>query len=292
LQPEPFWRDGDGDFNLDLVKVPHNRPGHTWDIVLNTSENPHYGYGADGWSFGIGAEGPVRITDVTTLGTAGCDSILGPPCRKWTAGFEHTAITGPPDGEGPQTPDNAGAICAVILKYDGIIMLPPEGDTAVCKIRVSGDFPAAQGEQAPARVFFATRTHSTGYTPVHIDFVHGQITLEEGDPPLTVETCEFRLKAVSPVAPFIRCDANDDGRVDVSDAVWSLHALFRAGSPKGCRAAADCNGDGAWDISDGIFTLRRLFTGGPPPPAPYPNCGSAAGVLPEDCPFGSTRCPP
>jgi hypothetical protein len=285
-----YVADENGDGSYDRVEVPNNRPGHTWNVVLNASDNPH-DWGVCGWAFGVGIDGPLRITDATTSGTAGCQIGRGPTCLQG-AGFELTAITGPPNGEGPQTKENAGAVCTVILKPDCGFQLPPEGDSVICKIRVSGEFPPTVGDVAVGRVYFAGRTYATGSMPVFYLNASGDVTPEEGDPPMTVEACEFRLRAVSPVTPFVRCDLNDDGTVDISDAVWSFQVLFRGGTPKPCRAAGDCNGDGVWDISDGIYALQHLFLGGPPPPAPYPKCGSGVGVLPEDCPFGSTRCPP
>jgi hypothetical protein len=72
---------------------------------------------------------------------------------------------------------------------------------------------------------------------------------------------------------FRRGDANQDGRLDLSDAVSTLRLLFLGGETTTCREAADANDDGALDISDPLFTLSFLFTGGPAPPAPGPACG-------------------
>ena len=89
---------------------------------------------------------------------------------------------------------------------------------------------------------------------------------------------------------FIRCDPNNDGRVDISDPIWTVNELFLGDRKTTCPIAADCNGSGAVDISDPIYGLSFLFIGGPAPPAPFPECG----VAPEDgllCPSGSTGCP-
>jgi len=71
---------------------------------------------------------------------------------------------------------------------------------------------------------------------------------------------------------FTRGDANEDGRLDVSDAVAILNGLFGA-RPIRCADAADSNDDGATDISDGIHLLQGLFLGGPSPASPYPRPG-------------------
>ncbi|MEM7260409.1 MAG: choice-of-anchor tandem repeat NxxGxxAF-containing protein [Planctomycetota bacterium] len=77
-------------------------------------------------------------------------------------------------------------------------------------------------------------------------------------------------------AVFRRGDANDDGGVDIGDAIFTLAALFVVGSPaSACNDAADANDDGANDIGDAVYTLGFLFTpGAPPPPSPGPiDCG-------------------
>lgn len=71
---------------------------------------------------------------------------------------------------------------------------------------------------------------------------------------------------------FIRGDANMDGRVDLSDAIYVLEAMFRNGPAPVCLDAADTNDDGGFDISDAIKTLLVLFSGKEMPP-PYPDKG-------------------
>ena len=70
---------------------------------------------------------------------------------------------------------------------------------------------------------------------------------------------------------FIRADSNGDGRVDVSDAVHTLSALFLGGEPTDCQDAADANDDGAINLSDASATLNFLFIDNRatlPPPHP------------------------
>ena len=77
--------------------------------------------------------------------------------------------------------------------------------------------------------------------------------------------------------PFLRCDSNDDRKMNIGDAVWILNELFYNGPPSACEEAADCNGDGAVQISDAIFCLSYQFSGGPAPPPPFPECGPDGG---------------
>jgi len=79
---------------------------------------------------------------------------------------------------------------------------------------------------------------------------------------------------------FLRGDANDDGAIDISDAVFDLDWFFGRGPGPGCAATANVDGSGSIDISDPIYLLTHLFRGGPAPVAPHPVCGP--GTLPGD----------
>jgi hypothetical protein len=82
-------------------------------------------------------------------------------------------------------------------------------------------------------------------------------------------------------------DSNQDGGVDISDAVSFLLRLFLAGSmPLPCEGASmseganltffDLNGSSAVDVSDVVYLLNYLFRQGPPP-APGKSCIRIAG---------------
>ena len=78
---------------------------------------------------------------------------------------------------------------------------------------------------------------------------------------------------------YRRGDTNNDGSINLSDAVYLLGNLFPGvGIPTvlECLDSADCNGDGSLNISDPVTLLGAQF-GAPttPLPAPYPDCGAA-----------------
>jgi hypothetical protein len=79
---------------------------------------------------------------------------------------------------------------------------------------------------------------------------------------------------------FHRGDANDDGKLEVSDAARLIDYLLRGGAGPTCRNAADSNGDGRVDISDAISVLNFLFRDGPAPSLPGPP-GSPCGLDPD-----------
>lgn len=83
---------------------------------------------------------------------------------------------------------------------------------------------------------------------------------------------------------FIRGDANDDGDVDLSDAVTILGDLF-LGTPADapCLDALDADDTGEVEITDAIYLLDALFTGGDDPPPPFPDPGIDPTLDPLGC---------
>jgi hypothetical protein len=91
-------------------------------------------------------------------------------------------------------------------------------------------------------------------------------------------------EAVSPGVSFHRGDSNDDGALDLSDAVFSLSYLFTGGDEPTCLEAANANDDRKVDLSDAVYVLQGLFLGGPAPPRPGPPpepCGREPAVSPS-----------
>ncbi len=73
---------------------------------------------------------------------------------------------------------------------------------------------------------------------------------------------------------FIRGDCNRDDVRNIADPLFLLSYLNGTGISTGCRSACDANDDGRVDISDAVTQLSTLFTPGAPPlPAPGPECG-------------------
>ncbi len=68
-----------------------------------------------------------------------------------------------------------------------------------------------------------------------------------------------------PTVQIRRGDANNDGSVNIADAIYELNNLFGDGADPTCLETADVNGDNAFNIADAIFLLNNLFGDGPPP---------------------------
>ncbi|MFQ5653261.1 MAG: hypothetical protein ACE5GW_00845, partial [Planctomycetota bacterium] len=82
---------------------------------------------------------------------------------------------------------------------------------------------------------------------------------------------------------FIRGDANLSGVINLADVITILNALF-GGGILACQDAGDTNDDGGLDISDAIYLLSYLFLpGSPPPPPPHPGAGQDPTPDPLTC---------
>jgi hypothetical protein len=82
---------------------------------------------------------------------------------------------------------------------------------------------------------------------------------------------------------FIRGDADDNGEVNLSDAVVILQALF-LGAPVSCGQTLDVDDDNEINLSDAIYLLAYLFRGGGPPGIPFPEPG-----IDQNDPIGEAR---
>jgi hypothetical protein len=73
-----------------------------------------------------------------------------------------------------------------------------------------------------------------------------------------------------PVVPCDKCgDANSDGAIDISDAVFLISYIFSGGAAPGTcvipNGMGDANGDGTIDISDAVYLISYIFSGGSTP---------------------------
>jgi len=75
-------------------------------------------------------------------------------------------------------------------------------------------------------------------------------------------------------APFVRGDANADGKVNIADPIWIMNQLFLAGPESPCASAADANDDGQVSTVDAVYLATYLFQHGAVPAVPFPACGA------------------
>lgn len=61
-------------------------------------------------------------------------------------------------------------------------------------------------------------------------------------------------------------DANGDGQLSISDAVYLVSFYFAGGPPPlGCTSLGDADGNGTLSVSDAVRIISHVFSGGPAP---------------------------
>jgi len=244
--------------------------------------------GVQGWSLSVESRGECELIDVTTAGTIGADVSTDPSGLR-NSGFEKTEIVDPLANGGRE-----GVVSAVVLSFS-LPLTVPAGEHRV--LRMTLDCETAErdeGDLVRHALFFPSNYATppeSGQLAGAGQPVKTAMTFDGNTVEPSFENADlFVLVSTPHVGSFIRCDANADGRFDLSDAVWIVNELFRGGSPTLCRDAGDCNGDTLLDLSDTVFSVSYLFLRGSTPPAPFPACGIDPRSTEATCPAGSTSC--
>ncbi|HVR73695.1 MAG TPA: hypothetical protein VMT52_05160 [Planctomycetota bacterium] len=96
---------------------------------------------------------------------------------------------------------------------------------------------------------------------------------ETGAGPALAEVEVIAQVTGEPSALFVRGDADGNADTNLGDLIHTLSHLFLGEGELQCEAAADVNNDGVVDISDAMFQGAFLFQRGPDPSFPFPACG-------------------
>ncbi|MCZ6794243.1 MAG: hypothetical protein O7J95_11590, partial [Planctomycetota bacterium] len=192
-----------------------------------------------------------------------------------TASVSVTVVATPQDLD--QEPDG------LVVRPDRIVFDPDRGETAE-RLEIGNRRPGRRiAWRATSSVPWISLDPSTGLAPATV-----LVRLEEGglapgsntgsvrftsrDVPGQTVTVPVEVEVRS-VTRFRRAEANGDGIVDLTDAIFTLGCLFLGTECPSCPDAADSNDSGAVDLSDAVYTLGFLFVGGPAPKPPFPACG-------------------
>lgn len=215
--------------------------------------------GIGGWSLVIALDGDLALVDASVK-----DANPAISCQPM---FRVTNLIDPTRLDPHGQPQGQGLVSTVVFFCGEAVTLNPHGTESVLAITLEAERPI-DGEVASGRLSCRDGL-AVGDSPPSENSAH--IGAE------AVPFCECRditvrfVPAVS--SPFIRCDANDTGGLEIADAVAILHWLFRRGPGPSCLPVADCDGDGGADVTDAIYAILHLFAGGSPPPPPLPACG-------------------
>lgn len=215
--------------------------------------------GVEGFSLGI-AHSPQSIIDLDEI------NLL----ETVTASLAETVIID--IGGNPNLEQEGGAIDVILdsmAPFDGQVI--PEGEFIICNFVYSSEIDSE--DTIHAELTFLDQTF--GDPPVFNSVIIGGVPVTPIliDEPFTVAPFDV---------PFIRGDCNSDGLFDVADAIYIINFLFQSGPEAVCEEACNVNGTGSAmaDVSDAIYIFDYQFFDGPPPPSPFPGCGS---VVDADC---------
>lgn len=158
--------------------------------------------------------------------------------------------------------------------------LPPQTDTRIIDLVFALDPTISIGSVLPIDFEDAPLASPPGYNLVSVLGEVERATLVGGSITADCTQTEFR-----------RGDANEDGTVSISDAVFIIAYLFLAGAPSTCLITGDTNADASVDVGDVVFQLNALFSGGAAIPAPFPDCGPDPTGSGLACPSYAPICP-
>lgn len=163
-------------------------------------------------------------------------------------------------------PTREGAISALVFRSREKMTLQRSGTHRIAKLTVSAQVPSE------VVLHFVNGFQAPPYQPVNNVVTY----MGQSFQPF-LGTCLVQLLSLADATPpFVRGDPNDDGKMDIADAVWIFNELFLGERATACAAASDSNGDGQRNMSDGLYVIQYEFLGGRPPDPPFPNCSPSS----------------
>jgi len=76
------------------------------------------------------------------------------------------------------------------------------------------------------------------------------------------------LPSAALTGDFVCGDANNDGELNVGDAVYIMYYVFRGGPAPEPFSSGDADGDCTCTIADAVYLINTIFTSGPLPVCP------------------------
>jgi hypothetical protein len=260
--------DGDSQSTLEYEDFATEIEGQDIDVTVITETLTEQ---VQGWSYGV-AQDPdaVTISEANITGTD-AEGLLD-------FGFDATSAEDIETCQDPDCTgraDGGGFISAVVLSFTKPIQLPLErnsiaratyqvtqdvGDAGTL-IEISGDL--AKKNSPPTSVNVTVGGKSRLWTTA----IDGWIK-KKGAPPGT----PFLRADVGMSAPGD--DHPADELVNITDAIRIVRKLFEGSVLEfDCEKAADTDDNGVIEVTDAVYLLSYLFRGEPAPPAPFPDVG-------------------
>jgi hypothetical protein len=123
------------------------------------------------------------------------------------------------------------------------------------------------GGDLPWGMSFDTSTATISGTPTYPAAYFFTIEVSDSDSPPQTDTYGYRINVVE---GYVCGDADGNGTVNVSDAVYLLNYIFAGGPEPDPPAAGDVDCNAIVNISDAVYLLAYVFAGGPEPCANCP----------------------
>ena len=218
-----------------------------------------------GWTLGVAVDGSAEIRSITRAGTS-ADTVAN-------GGYLGAALGRIDIIDPAKNGGQKGVLDSAVLDLVGTpgAVMPPVGTQTILKIVLAAAELQGDADQTATLRFQDGLVGIGRKAPLELLVAGSSVIPCNAD--RAGVTVVFRK---GPDAPFRRGDSNNDGKVDIGDALATLNWLFKGWAQPRCRNAADANDSGLIDISDPVHVLNFLFAGeSPPPPAPGPEaCGS------------------
>ncbi len=148
---------------------------------------------------------------------------------------------------------------AMTIVHESVI---DSGETTF-EVRVAGVEDALCALSRDSELLGYAYTDGTGYALIQLDQ-----PITDATPLDLVVTAYNKTTYTAEIIPDIGNtvgDANQDGVIDLADAIYLLNYLFKGGPAPNPLEIGDCNCDQVVDLGDAIYLLNYLFRGGPAP---------------------------
>ena len=236
---------------LDEVELRGDPPGEdvgslTFAVAITTDGLPS---GVKAWSLSAGFSGDVVATDITLEGTAAALKTADDPGLGGDGFFHVSHVLSQEEDPVHGVPGGPGIVIATLLAIAEDVSLPPTGAATVALVTVEGTIPGP----VFGRLDWGQAVPPAFASPPTLDVA---TVLGRSCPYSSMQNA---LIVFPGSGEFMRGDANDDGKLDVSDTVFTADHLFRGGPEPSCLEALDGNDDSEVDVSDAIVTLIDLF---------------------------------
>ena len=205
-----------------------------------------------GWSYGVAHdESVLKLLSVTTQGT---DYKMVVPNGFDATSMEKIQRCVDDDPRCANVRDGGGWISATPLHVGDYVELPVKRNSLAIAQYTLLERPAPEG----TLIRLTDRLKHVGSPPVAINFTVGG---KSRVPKMLIDGF-ITPEALPTAGPFLRGDANGDGRIHVTDAIGILLAVLSR-DDLACEDALDVDDSGAIDFMDGLTLLWFLFDRGP-----------------------------